>query len=107
MVIFILNLYYKSHIGQQLLDKLEMLKVEDRVKQLKLNHVFKMYRGEGPDYLFEHFKKIKNTELKICTRASLHNFFLPRVQSEAMKSFYYSGIKSWNSLPAKIRMIEN
>ena len=106
MVRFILNLDYKSHIGQQELDKVDMLNVEDRARQLQLNHLFKIYNGICPDYLLENFSRINDTALRICTRSSLNNFFQPRVNNEAMKSFFYSGIKNWNSLPASIKSIE-
>ena len=38
---FILKLEPRSHIGREEFEKLGMLKVEDRIKQLKLNHVSK------------------------------------------------------------------
>ena len=107
MVRFILNLDYRSHIGQQELDKLNMLKVVDRARQMQLNHLFKIYKGTCPVYMLENFTRISDTALRICTRASLNNFFLPRVCNEAMKTFFYSGIKNWNSLPANIKSIEN
>ena len=107
MVRFILNLDYMSHIGQQLLDKLEMLNVEDRAKQLQLNHVFKIFRGLCPEYMFNNFTKIRDTQRGIFTRAFINNFFLPRVDKEAIYSFYYTGINNWNSLPDDIKMIEN
>ena len=43
MVRFILKLGPRSHIGDEQLKTVGMLKVEDRVRQLKLNHVFKIY----------------------------------------------------------------
>ena len=40
-----------------------MLKVEDKIKQLKLNHVFKIYHDKAPEYLISHFRKFSNTQL--------------------------------------------
>ena len=57
---FILKLEPRSHIGRVEFEKLGMLKVEDRIKQLKLNHVFKIYHDEAPEYLISHFRKFSN-----------------------------------------------
>ena len=51
-----------------------MLKVSDRVKQNKLNHIYKIWNDTCPVYLKEHFHRICDTELRNCTRASFHNF---------------------------------
>ena len=107
MVRFILNLDYRTHVGQQELNQLNMLKEEDRARQLQLNHLFKIYKGICPEYMLEDFNRISDTALRTCTRASLNNFFLPRACDEAMKSFFYSGIKNWNSLPANIKSIDS
>ena len=51
MVRFILKLGPRSHIGDEELKAVGILKVEDRVRQLKLNYVFKMYNEVGKEYL--------------------------------------------------------
>ena len=104
---FILNLGNRAHVGSKEFDKLDILSVTDRVKQNKLNHIFKIYNGTGPEYLNEHFNKILDTELRGCTRASTHNLFLPRIKGQGSNAFYFSGIKNWNSLPARIKEIQN
>ena len=104
---FILNLGNRAHVGCKEFDKLDILSVTDRVKQNKLNHIFKIYNGTGPEYLKEHFNKISDTELRGCTRASINNFFLPRIKGQGSNTFYFSGIKNWNSLPARIKEIQN
>ena len=48
MVRFILKLGPRSHIGDEELKTVGMLRVEDRVRQLKLNHVFKIYNEVAP-----------------------------------------------------------
>ena len=77
MIRFILNLGYRSHIGLAEQEKVNMLPVSSRVSQLKLNHVWNINNGQCPEYLKEKFFKISDTELRQCTRASRHNFFLP------------------------------
>ena len=60
-----------------------------------------------PEYLKENFSKISDTKLRQCTRASRLNFFLPRVLNQAVNTFYFTGIKDWNALPANIKEITN
>ena len=103
VVRYILNLGNRAHIGCSELEKVNMLNVDNRVKQMKLNHVFKIWNGSGPDYMKEHFQKLSNISLRNCTRASANNYFLPRVTGQGTNSFYYSAIKNWNSLPATIK----
>ena len=57
MLRFILNLEPTRHIGQDELQSLEMLRVPDRAKQLRLNHVHKIFNNSAPEYLKEHFTK--------------------------------------------------
>ena len=73
---FILKLEPRSHIGREEFEKLGMLKVEDRIKQLKLKHVFKIYHDEVPEYLISHFIKFSNIH-RYSTRGSSTNFILP------------------------------
>ena len=102
---FILDLGPRTHIGSTEYSRVNMLPVSDRVKQLKLNHVFRIMNNQCPEYLKENFTKIKDTQLSHCTRASFNNFFLPRVKNQASHSFYFSAIKDWNALPSKIKNI--
>ena len=104
---FILKLGNRAHIGCKELDKVNMLKVSERVTQIKLNHIHKIWSNSCPIYLKDHFDRIIDTELRNCTRASRNNFFLPRVQKQAINTFFYSGIKDWNSLPTNIKQIQN
>ena len=104
---FILNLGNRSHIGTTEHEKVNMFPVKDRVRQLKLNHVFKIKMGQCPEYLKTNFNRIGDTELRICTRASINNFFLPRVKNQGVHTFYFSAIKEWNLLPAKIKDLTN
>ena len=107
MIRFILNLDFRVHIYQKELDKVKMLKVEDRARQLQLTHVYKIFRREGPVYMQDNFTRIIDLPQRIYTRASYNNFFVPRVQGEASKSFYFNAIKNWNALPDRIKTIEN
>ena len=100
---FILDLGPRSHINTIQFKRVNMLPVSYRVKQLKLNHVFKIYNDQCPLYSKENFLKISDTQASTRTRASTNNFFLPRVKNQAVNSFYFSGIKEWNSLPNNVK----
>ena len=46
----------------------------------------------NPIYVHHHF-----------TRGSTENFIVPSVNGVAATTFYYSGIKDWNSLPSDVK----
>ena len=52
---FILDLPPMHSINYNVLSGLNLLNVEDRVEQLRLNHVFNIYHGKAPSYLCEQF----------------------------------------------------
>ena len=66
---FILNLKPMTKISYSILSELKMLKVEDRAKQLKLNHVFKVYQELASQYLNQHFLRVADS-LSYRTRRS-------------------------------------
>ena len=95
---FIKNLGPRSHIGFLELNSLNMLNLDFRVKQLRLSHVHKIFNGTGLLYLSEQFIKVFDV-----TRGSTENFIVPSVNDVAATTFYYSGIKDWNSLPSDVK----
>ena len=60
LVRFILNMDSRSHIGQTELNKFGMLSVNDRVTQLKLNHVYQIFHEMAPDYICQKFRKVSD-----------------------------------------------
>ena len=107
MIRFILKLDSRAHIGCNEIEMVNMLKVSDRVKQNKVIHMHKIWNDTCSEYMKENCNRICDTELRNCTRASSHNFFLPRVQKQATHTFYFSGIKDWNSIITSIKDIQN
>ena len=102
---FIHNLGRRAHIGCEEREQVNMLKVSDRVRQNKLNHIHRIWNESCPVYMKDHFHKISETELRNCTRASFHNFFVPKVNKQATNTFFYSGIKDWNFLHSNLKQI--
>ena len=99
---FIKNLGPKSHIGFLELNSLNMLNVAFRVKQLRLSHVHKVFNGTGPSYLSEQFIKVSDVHYHF-TKGSPEIFIVPTVNGVAATTFYYSGIKDWNSLSSDVK----
>ena len=106
MVRFCLNLDSRAHVGQEELDTLGFLYVNDRVDQLKLNHAFKIFNGLSPDYLSDNFIKVADRHIHN-TRDSHLNFAVPRVKGQCINTFNFSSVKVWNSLPGHIKSINS
>lgn len=83
-----------------------MLNVENRVKQLRLNHVYKIFNGCCPSYLSEHFTRVSSLH-NYNTRGSSENFIIPNVSGAVSKTFYFNAIKDWNSLNSDIKKRNN
>ena len=63
MVRFILRLDNRAHIGNDELIRAGFLSVSDRIKQLKLGHVYKIWNKTCPSYLTENFSRLnENTD---------------------------------------------
>ena len=103
MVRFILKLDSRAHIGNDELVNAGFLSVVDRVKQLKLGHVFKIKNKSCPIYLRENFSKLDENAHRRETRSKAYNFQVPRVNTN---TFAYSAIKDWNSLSNPIKDIK-
>jgi hypothetical protein len=97
---FILNLHHRAHIGQEELDRICILCVADRAKQLMLNHMFNVANGTAPAYLckqFTHVNRLHNT------RYSEHNFMTESAHSIANNNFSVNGTREWNALPSALK----
>ena len=104
VVRFILGLHNRSRIGYNEFEKLGFLNVANRVKQLRLNHVFNIYNNKCPEYMHNNFVKISSN---YNTRSSQMNFFVPSVKGCESSTFYFNGIKDWNILPNSTKMCKN
>ena len=104
MVRFILNFSPRQTVNYSVLNSLNMLSVEDRVKQLKLNHVFNIFHQKAPSYLQENFilntARVNGRQTRSCTNL---NFNIPRVKTCQSTTFYFSAIKDWNELPLSVK----
>ena len=100
---FVQNLGPRASIDCKVFESVNTLCVADRVRQLRLNHVFNIVHGLAPNYLCEHFNQNNNN-----TRgASNLNFNVPRVGAYNSSNFYYHAILDWNALPLEAKSTTN
>ena len=107
MIRFILNLHCRHHIGHKELKEAGFLKVSERVKQLKLGHIFRIRNKTCPSYMNTNFKLLNENTNRSSTRSYQFNFFLPSTGSQGTKTVFYTGINDWNSLPNSIKEIKS
>ena len=100
---FILGLPSRAHIGPTEFSGANMLPVPLRVDQLKLNHMYSMINGIAPSYFKSEIVIADHTGH--VTRSGNRACFVLRVNSFAIKSFFYTGIKQWNALPSATQLI--
>lgn len=103
---FVLNKNSRCHIGYKELCEVGWLNVENRVGQLKLNHMHKIVQDRAPLYLKDQFQTM-NLSHSYSTRSSQNAFLLPRVDWRGMPTFMFTGIKLWNNLPKDIQSISS
>ena len=91
MVRFILDKNPRAHIGQRELDRLGLLNIQDRVTQLKLNHVFKVFHNLAPKYMSDNFTRVSD-RYNYNTRQSHLNFIIP-THSSSRNTFSVTAMK--------------
>ena len=107
MVRFILDMSPRDSINYNVLSSIQILNIEDRVKQLRLNHVYNIFNDRAPSYLRENFvlKSIASTRH---TRSSSNlDFVVPFIKTCQSGTFYYNGIKDWNDLPKEVKVVKS
>ena len=103
---FVLNCSPRTHIGFYEFKIINWIPVSERVKQIKLNNMFRIIHGTAPKYLRDSFFMVSQEHDRY-TRTSVQSLVLPHVKSAGAKSFRYSASKMWNRLPVHLRMQEN
>ena len=106
LIRFVLNLHPRTHISYTHFKQLGWLPIEQRVEQLKLNHVYKVLNGNAPSYLSDHFS-LTSSRHSYNTRSSSSSIYIPTFNTQSQHSFRLSGAKIWNSLPSCIRNVSS
>ena len=96
---FILNLGPITGIDNPTLDKVNMLCVDDRVRQLRLNHVHNIVHvhNRAPKYLYHNFVSV-NEHHNYNTRSRAYNMTQAVAIGKNAGSFYIIALKDWNVL---------
>ena len=96
---FIVGVGPHTRIGQDELNQVRMLNTQDRVAQLKLNHVFNFnFNNTSPEYFTSNFTQVSSFH-NYSIRGSPYNFFVPYSKNHSSFTFYNMAIHHWNSLP--------
>ena len=103
VVRFVLDLGPRTRIICDILDSVGMFSVPDRVRQLRINHVFNIYHGRAPEYLCENF----NINQENTRGASNLNCITPNANLCSTNSFSYNAIRDQKSLPISIKNVTN
>ena len=103
LIRFILGISTRSHIGYREFSSSNMLPVEYRVTQLKLNHMFNIVHGSAPEYLKNNINITREPAHN--TRSGSFACYIPNVKSFGIKSFLFTGSKLWNSLSHSIQCV--
>ena len=107
MVRFILDMSPRESINYNDLSSIQVLNIEDRVKQLRLNHVYNICNDRAPSYLRENFVLKSNVSTRHTRSSSNLDFVVPFIKTCQSDTFYYSGIKDWNELPTEVKVIKS
>ena len=100
LIRFTLNLQPRKHLSLEHFKSLGWLPIEQRVEQLKLNHVYRMLGGTAPTYL-TGLLTLNNHSHN--TRSSQSSLVIPHHGTYGKSTFCITGAKLWNSLPASIK----
>ena len=94
---------YTSRVNYYVLSEINMLKVEDRTKLLRLNHVLFYSMCLLISTLINIFRAAKSHSHR--TRASLYNCIVSSTMGCDSHTFYYNAILDWNNLPDDMKSI--
>jgi hypothetical protein len=98
---FVLDLGPRTHIGQAELDRVGILSVNDRARQIILHLMYDVYHDTAPDYVCNSFNRNRNRYL---TRSNQNCFTIPSKRGIGSYNFNFIGSKEWNSLPNNIKL---
>ena len=102
---YCLKLDNRAHIGANEFKEINWLPTKERVSQCICVNVFKFFNNMAPDYTSEIFHP---SHSRHNTRMSTYKLDLPfRKSVYGQKTLSYLGPKTWNSLPAQIKLCKN
>ena len=103
---FILDLSPMHSVTSTVFETLNIINVDRRVKQMRLNHVFNIVHNTAPSYLSLNFTSTSQHYSNIRS-ANILDFRLPSIKLCQDQTLYFNVIKDWNNLPTTIKQIRN
>ena len=103
---FVLGYPTRSHIGIEKFTLLHWIPVCQRVKQIKLNNMYRIVHGNAPQYLKRDISMV-NDQHSFFTRNIFLSVVLPHVKSLGKKTFRFSAGKIWNAHSVSLRSAED
>ena len=102
---YCLKLDNRAHIGANEFKEINWLPTKERVSQCICVNIFKFFNNMAPDYTSEIFHP---SHSRHNTRMSTYKLDLPfRKNVHGQKTLSYLRPKTWNSLPAQIKLCKN
>ena len=75
--------------------------MEHRVKQMRLNHAYRIYNNCCLQYMRDNFIQVCEVH-SYSTKHSLNKFKVPSVNNISKSTFNYNAVQDWNQLPEDI-----
>ncbi len=102
---FTLDMGPRTHITEEHMKELNMIRIPNRVKQLRLNTAHIIFYNKSPSYLSTNFKRTRDRPQS--AKSSEWNFTLPKIKGVESNTFYFNAIKDWDSLPEHLKACED
>ena len=102
---FILNVWPRVRIEYADFKLLNVLNIELRAKQLRLHHMFNIFNNMSPIYICMLISAECLRFNSYETRGSVFNYQLPKCNTNIGKTYHFSAIQDWNSLPSNIKEV--
>ena len=103
---FVKKLEPRTRINYSVFSDVVILNIENRVQQLRINHIHKNVYGKGPKYIWQHFSKARDLHHH-STRGKYFFFLVPNVNGLTSTTFYCKAIKDSNSLLIPLKSTKN
>ncbi len=88
--------------------ELKWTDISTRCQQQKLRMVFKISKGDAPEYMLSYFEEVKNLDNHNTQMAASGRYTLSKINNDSGKRiFCYSGAQCWNKLPTHVRKSQN
>ena len=89
---FVKKLGPRTRINYPIFSDVGILNIENRVQQLRLNHIQTFFYDKSPKYMRHNFSKARDLH-HYSTRGKHYNCVVPNVNEMTSTTFYFNAIK--------------